>query len=86
MLSASNVVVVNNMLYFQGVGDSAQGFTNCVLFCALTSRVRQHIGQSICRVCSRRPSPTHNPENCTTETPGGENIPMQTFELKDDME
>ncbi len=33
----------------QGIGDSSQGFANCVLFCVLSVRVRRRI----CKPCER---------------------------------
>ena len=41
---------------FQGIGDSSQGFANCVLFCLLSIRVRRRICRPCYRYCSRRPS------------------------------
>ncbi len=39
-------------LYLQGVGDSAQGFVNALLFCVFTPKVREKFKLSgICKAC-----------------------------------
>lgn len=40
-------------LYLQGVGDSSQGFLNCVLFIATTPRIRD-------KICRRKEPDTPN--------------------------
>ena len=45
-----------NCFIFQGIGDSSQGFANCVLFCLLSVRVRRRICRPCYRYCSRRSS------------------------------
>ena len=38
-------------MYFQGIGDSSQGFANFVLFCLFTDKIREKF-----RVCDQRPA------------------------------
>lgn len=37
----------DKMLFFQGVGDSSQGFANFILYCALTDKVRERVFAAI---------------------------------------
>jgi len=43
------------LISLQGIGDSAQGFVNCILFCVFTTKVRRHLINIICCI----PAPSH---------------------------
>ncbi len=64
-------------LILQGLGDSSQGFTNCILFCLLTTRVRQQLCRCVrCRRCHRLhpssiqpvPNINHQPHTLMSQT------------------
>ena len=50
------VVIPPSLLWSQGIGTSAQGFANAILFCAFTKVVRQKLlGVVRCRFRKKRP-------------------------------
>ena len=55
---------------FQGLGDSAQGFANFVLFCLCTTRVRHKWSDTLCSTCF---GTTHT-ERCQDPPPGGSKV------------
>ncbi len=58
-----------SLFCLQGIGDSAQGLANAILFCALTKPVRtklQKALKSVCFPCCRKSSSTSEWEAETT--------------------
>ena len=43
-----NYTIINVSL--QGIGDSGQGFANCVLFCLVSNKIRNRLVRSCCKV------------------------------------
>jgi hypothetical protein len=75
--------------FFQGIGDSGQGFWNFVLFCLLTSEVRVTIKQSFCSPPGRERYDSLS-SNASGESTGSVNdgeprrlIPSITAEIRD---
>jgi len=41
------------LFYFQGIGDSAQGFANFVLYCYCTDSIRRRIKRNLLKMCNK---------------------------------